>query len=83
MTDQRGLRSRRENQTVDDTGALIHELLTADPDIAARDFLPHPGKPGLVDTADAEVVAEEIVGYLRIDRLDGIRPGVRYPAPNS
>jgi hypothetical protein len=49
MTDRRRLRSRRANQTIDDAGALIDKLLTADPDIAARDFLPHPGKPVLVD----------------------------------
>src|SRR4029079_12875631 len=51
-------RSRCANQTIDDAGPFIDELLTAHPDIAARDFLTHPGKPDIADAANADVVAE-------------------------
>src|SRR6185312_11744009 len=67
------LKGRCPNETIDDAGAFIDELLAAHPDIAARDFLTHPGKPDPADTADADVVAEEIVRDLRLDRLDGLR----------
>src|SRR5437764_13564233 len=40
------LTNRLADETIDDSRALIDELLTAHPDIAARDLLPHPGKPG-------------------------------------
>ena len=61
------------NETVDDTGALINELLTAHPDIAAPDFLAHSFKPGRADAADADVVTEELVRGVRLDGLDGLR----------
>ena len=66
---------RGANETIDDARALIDELLTAHPDIAARDFLTHPGKPGHVNPADADVVAEKVVGGLRLHCLDGFARG--------
>src|SRR3954454_7467002 len=67
------LASRCTNETIDDARSLIHELLTAHPDIAARDFPTHPGKPGHADAADADVGTEELVSDLRLDCLDGLR----------
>src|SRR5215207_402570 len=67
------LTSRCANETIDDARALIDKLLTAHPDLAARDFLTHPGKPGHINPADADVVTEKLVGGLRLDCLDGLR----------
>jgi hypothetical protein len=41
--DQALLTSRCANEMINNARALIYELLTAHPDITARDFLPHPG----------------------------------------
>lgn len=42
------LKSRCSNETIDDAGAFVRDLLAAHPDIAARDFLPHAGKQTLL-----------------------------------
>src|SRR5947209_5381031 len=62
------------NETIDDAGALIHELLTAHPDIvAARDLPTHPFNPGYVDAANADVLTEQLVSGVRLEFLDGLR----------
>ena len=67
------LTSRCANETIDDAGAFVYELLAAHPDIAARDFLLHPGKPDHVNAADADVGAEELFGDLRLHHLESLR----------
>src|ERR1051325_9734596 len=67
------LTSRCTNETIDDARSLIDELLTAHPDVAARDFPTHPGKPGHANAADTDVGTEELVSDLRLDCLDGFR----------
>ena len=68
------LKRRCTNEAVHDARALIDELLTAHPGIAALDFLAHPGNPDRADAARIPMsLRNKSVGGLRLDRLDDLR----------